>query len=100
MASPVCRGNFRRKPDLEYQGLQLVRDTVQLFRRRVVGLADNDRRRWGRASDERYNRSHRIPRGNVIAGLDYTTSGREADRALEERLMAIIEERTRQSAES
>ena len=38
--------------------------------------------------------------GNVIAGLDYTTSDREADRALEERLMAIIEERTRQSAES
>jgi len=37
---------------------------------------------------------------NVLAGLDYTTSDREADRDLEERLMAIIEERARAAAES
>ncbi len=38
--------------------------------------------------------------GNVIAGLDYTTTDREADGDLEERLMTVIEKRTRESAES
>ena len=38
--------------------------------------------------------------GNIITGLDYTTTDREADGDLEERLMTVIEKRTRESAES